>query len=71
MHEHAWLRFAAFGGAFLLATTARAQSTGTPLSALTVGPTNPLDRPSQNAGLNTGYDYIGATSAYRPGNRPR
>jgi hypothetical protein len=33
MHEHAWLRFAAFGGAFLLATTARAQSTGTPTLA--------------------------------------
>ncbi len=45
-----------------------AQTTGTPISSLTVPPFNPLTPPPHNHGLNSNYHYIGIHSAYRPGN---
>lgn len=45
-----------------------AQTTGLPLSTLTVTPFNPLITAPKNNGLNSNYDYIGKTSAYQPGN---
>jgi feruloyl esterase len=38
------------------------------LPAVTAGPFNPLVAPPANRGLNSNYRYIGAKSAYQPGN---
>ena len=43
------------------------QTTGTPLSSLTVRPFNPLQPAPRNDGLNSNYHYIGERSTYRPG----
>jgi len=43
------------------------QSTGTPLSSLSVQPFNPLEPAPRNNGLNSNYRYIGRESEYRPG----
>jgi hypothetical protein len=48
-----------------------AQTTGLPLSTLTVTPFNPLTPAPKNNGLNSNYDYIGKISAYQPGNELR
>ena len=45
-----------------------AQTTGTQLTSLDVAPLDPLQPAPQNTGLNSDYDYIGATSDYQPGN---
>jgi hypothetical protein len=44
-----------------------AQTTGTPLSSLTVQPFNPLARAPRNDGLNSNYRYVGLRREYRPG----
>ena len=43
------------------------QTTGTPLTSLTVQPFNPLEPAPRNDGLNSNYRYIGRESEYRPG----
>jgi Tannase and feruloyl esterase len=43
------------------------QTTGTPLSSLTVRPFDPLEPAPRNDGLNSNYRYIGERSTYRPG----
>jgi hypothetical protein len=46
-----------------------AQSTGEHLTELTVSPFDPLKPAPQNNGLNSNYDYIGATSDYQKRNQ--
>jgi feruloyl esterase len=43
-----------------------AQTTGTGLQSLSVVPFNPTVPAPRNNGLNSGYDYIGRASTYRP-----
>jgi feruloyl esterase len=43
------------------------QSTGAPITSLTVQPFDPLSPPPHNNGLNSNYHYIGINSEYRPG----
>jgi hypothetical protein len=43
------------------------QTTGSPLTSLTVKPFNPLLPAPRNDGLNSNYRYIGRESEYRPG----
>jgi Tannase and feruloyl esterase len=61
-----WVEIGRAPGAVELPVTA--QTTGVPLSTLTVTPFNPLIPAPKNNGLNSNYDYIGKTSAYQPGN---
>ena len=46
-----------------------AQSTGTPITSLTVQPFDPLSPPPHNNGLNSNYHYIGIDTEYRSGRR--
>jgi feruloyl esterase len=43
------------------------QTTGTPLTSLTVSPFNPLAPAPRNHGLNSGYRYLFRRDVYRPG----
>jgi feruloyl esterase len=43
------------------------QTTGTPITSLTVSPFNPLAAPPRNHGLNSGYRYLFRRDVYRPG----
>ena len=43
------------------------QTTGTPVSSISVAPFNPLAPAPRNNGLNSNYRYIGRHSEYRPG----
>ena len=43
------------------------QSTGTPITSLTVQPFDPLSPPPHNNGLNSNYHYIGIDTEYRSG----
>jgi len=43
------------------------QTTGTPITSLTVSPFNPLAPAPRNNGLNTGYRYLFRRDVYRPG----
>jgi tannase/feruloyl esterase len=43
------------------------QTTGTPLTSLTVSPFNPLAPAPRNDGLNSGYQYLFERDVYRPG----
>ena len=43
------------------------QTTGTPLTSLTVSPFNPLAPAPRNEGLNSNYRYLFRRDVYRPG----
>jgi hypothetical protein len=43
------------------------QTTGTPITSLTVSPFNPLAPAPRNNGLNSGYRYLFQRDVYRPG----
>ncbi len=51
-----------------IALPVTSQSTGNHLTELTVAPFDPTQPAPQNKGLNSNYDYIGATSDYQKGN---
>jgi feruloyl esterase len=62
----AWVEHGDAPGDTVLPVTA--QSTGEHLTELTISPFDPLKPAPQNTGLNSNYDYIGASSDYRKGN---
>ncbi|MFY9969106.1 MAG: tannase/feruloyl esterase family alpha/beta hydrolase [Roseiarcus sp.] len=62
----AWVEHGDAPGDIVLPVTA--QSTGEHLTELTISPFDPLKPAPQNNGLNSNYDYIGASSDYRKGN---
>ena len=57
-----WVERGEAPGSIVLPVTA--QTTGDHLTELTIAPFNPLKPAPQNKGLNSNYDYIGATSDY-------
>jgi hypothetical protein len=61
----AWVEHGTAPGAVTFGVTA--QTTGTPLSSLTVRPLDPLAPAPRNRGLNSNYRYIGVRREYRPG----
>ena len=53
----------------LTVPVAPAPTNTTSLTSVTVEPFNPLVKPAANDGLNSNYDYVGATTTYTPDNQ--
>lgn len=61
----AWVEHGQAPGSITLPVTA--QTTGAPLTSLSIEPFDPLKPAPENNGLNSNYRYIGEASDYRPG----